>query len=406
MRGSIRKQGKDSWRITVSLGKVGVDPETGKPKYGKYQETFVGKKRDAEKRLVDLIAQLQKGVKINPEKMTFGEFLDRWMQDYVMSNTSQRTIDGYESIIRNHLKPHLGDIPLQKLHPTHLRDLYSKLLKEGRKDGKNGRKGLDPTTILHIHRVIHEALECAVKWELVHRNVADVVDPPKKSKDEEKEVQFLPREKIKDVLDVVKGTYLYIPTCIAVSTGARLGEVLALTWDDVDLKKMTVSIRRSIGLKRKEEYIGLPEDKLPNKGRNEIYFKSTKTRQSKRTIDIPQWLVDELKKHRTQQKKDRLAYGKIYQDNNLVCCREDGSPHHPTTFSSIFSRTVKKAGINVTFHGLRHGHATWLFEEGEHPKAVSERLGHSKTGITLDLYTHHVKGTQKKIARKLDDILA
>lgn len=207
------------------------------------------------------------------------------------------------------------------------------------------------------------------------------------------------------MLETLEGTYLYIPTLIAVCTGMRLGEILGLRWEDVDLEQGTITVRQTSGVKRKDEFAGLPEEAIPKKGRNESYLKPPKTKKSRRTIDIPQVLVEALRRHRLQQKKDRLACGEIYQDNGLVCCWQDGTPILLSTFSSAFSEKARKAGVDINFHGLRHSHATWLFQMGEHPKAVSERLGYSKIGITLDLYTYAIPGIQKRLASKIDELL-
>jgi len=402
MRGHLKKRvgktGSVSWDIVVSLGR---DPVTGK--YKQKWETCQGTKKEAEKRLADLISLLEKGININPERITFGEYLDKWLQDYGLSNLSIRTVNDYTSLIENHVKPELGHIPLLKLHPSHLRQMYSKLLTEGRKDNKKtvGR-GLSPTTVLHVHRVISEALNHAMQWELVPRNIADVVKPPRQ---EEKERAVMSQDEIGILLNFLKDTYLYIPTYIAIATGMRLGEVLGLRWQDTDIKAGTITVTQSIGLKRKEEFKDIPKEELPAQGRNDVYFKPPKTKGSRRSIDLPYSLTEELKKHQLQQKKDRLAWGGLYQDNGLVCCLQDGRAINPATFSSMFSKKARKAGVFVTFHGLRHSHATWLFQQDLHPKTVSERLGHSKIGITMDLYTHVIPGTQKKAARKIEEIM-
>lgn len=390
MRGSILKQKSGSWRITVSLGK---NPKTGK--YEKYQETFRGTKREAEARLTELLAQLQKGHVINPEKITFGEYLDKWLNDYGRGSLSERTLYDYTFIVNTHIKPELGEIPLNKLHPAHLRDFYSKLLKEGRKDNKKSLgRGLAPAYVKKIHSVIHEALAHAVKWELAYRNVADVVDPPKV---QQEEVVPLTEEEIDRLVEALKDTYLFVPTYIALATGLRLGEVLGLNWKDVDLGKGVITVRQTQKLKR--EGFGRGNIKYL------IDYGKPKSKNSARTIDIPQTLVEVLKKHRLQQKKDKLALGELYQDNGLVCCWQDGSPIHNSTFSSRFSEIAHKAGLKASFHTLRHSHASLLLKMGESLKVISARLGHSGIGITADIYAHLTPDAQKEAARKIDNLL-
>lgn len=203
MRGSIRKQSKSSWRITVSLGK-----DFATNKYTKYQETFRGTKRDAENRLAEIISELNKGITINPEKYTFGEFLDKWLKDYCQANLSDRSLYDYSYIVNEHIKPELGQIPLQKLRPIHVKDFYSKLRQEGRKDNKKSTgRGLSASYVKKIHAIIHESLNHAVRWELVYRNVADAVDPPRVVR---KEVSPINEKEIDLLLRSIKGTPLYV----------------------------------------------------------------------------------------------------------------------------------------------------------------------------------------------------
>ncbi len=390
MRGSIRKQGKDSWRITISLGW-----NEAKKKYDKYQETVKGLKRDAEARLAELITKFEKGININPEKITFGEYLDRWLNDYGRIKLAPRTLESYISIIKNHLKPNLGNIQLARLSPAHLREFYSKSLTEGRKDGKKSKgTKLTANTVGHFHRLIHLALNQAVKWELLSRNVAEAVDPPKQASELEEEVQdmvFLNEEEIERLLNGIKGTYLYLPAYIAVNTGMRMGEVLGLRWKDIDLKRETLTIRQTLQTINREIRIR----------------PKAKTKGSQRTIDLPKNLIQELKKHRLEQKKNMLALGELYQKQyDLVCCREDGSPIKSTSFGSYFVTMAKRCGLNISFHALRHTHASLLIKAGVHPKVISERLGHSSISVTMDLYGHLMQGMQKEAARKIDEIMA
>lgn len=390
MRGSIIKQKSGSWRITVSLGK---NPKTGK--YEKYQETFQGSKRDADKRLAELIVLLEKGHTINPEKITVGEFLDKWLNDYGKSNLSERTLYDYTYIVNTHIKLELGHIVLQKLQPIHLRDFYSKLLREGRKDNKKtvGR-GLSAAYVRKIHVVIHEALKHAVKWELTHRNAADAVDPPKA---EREEAVPLTEQDVARLAEVLRNTYLYVPACIAVSTGLRLGEVLGLKWSDVDLKKGVITVREAQKLRRE----GYGKGSI----RYSIDYGKPKGKKGSGVIDIPATLAALLKRHRRQQKAERLSCGKLYQDNDLVCCCPDGSPINNSTFSSRFSSIAKKAGLMATFHTLRHTHASLLLAAGVNLKVVQERLRHANISTTGDIYAHLYPDAQKEAASKIDDVL-
>lgn len=174
MRGHIEKRG-DSYRITVSLG---FNPVT--KRYERYRETVQGTKKEAERRMAEIIALHEKGFTVNPERLTFGEFADLWLKDYVNVNLAPKTREGYAAIINLHLKPAFGSLLLQKLSPAHLRNYYTEALAGGRKDNKRSKgRGLSPQSVLHHHRLLHKMLQDAVRWELVGRNVADAVDPPK-----------------------------------------------------------------------------------------------------------------------------------------------------------------------------------------------------------------------------------
>jgi integrase len=390
MRGSKRKQGKDSWRLTISMGK---NPDT--EKYDRYQETFIGKGPDADKRIIELCSQFERGIDINPKKITFSEYLDKWLKDFGKTNLSPRTLESYESIIDRHLKPELGAIQLSKLSPAHLREFYTKSLTDGRVDNKQTKgKALTANTVHHFHRLIHLALKQAVRWELIFRNVADAVDPPKQQSENDegsKDLVFLTEQEIETLFKTLKPTYAYLPAYIAVNTGMRIGEVLGLRWQDVDLEGKTLTIKQTLQTIKREIRV-----------RNRA-----KTKGSRRTIDLPDNLIAVLKKEQTQQEtQKRWTYKDVYQDHDLVCAREDGAPIKPSSFGSYFVTLAHRAGLNISFHTLRHTHASLLLKAGEYPKVISERLGHSQIGITMDIYSHVMPGMQKQAAEKIDLILA
>jgi integrase len=341
-----------------------------------------------------LLVQVQNGFDIDPEKLTVKDFLKKWLDDR-KGKVSQRTHYDYSLVADKHIIPGLGEIPLSKLRPIDLRDFEAKLLKDGRKDNKKtASKGLAPAYVKKIHVIIHEALHDALKWELVYRNVADVVDPPKVVREE---VIPLTEKQINDLLDGLKGTYLYIPTYTALATGLRLGEVLGLPWRDVDLETGILTVKQAQKTKR---------DRVGDAITYETTYGDPKSKNSKRSLDIPENLIEVLKRHRLEQKKNRLAFGEVYQDNGLVCCMEDGSPIRNESMGSRFSTLARKMGLNISFHNLRHSHASQLVRMNESLKVISARLGHSGIGITADTYGHLYPDAQKEAARKINTIFA
>ncbi|MDF9408280.1 MAG: putative prophage phiRv2 integrase [Pelotomaculum sp. PtaB.Bin013] len=241
MRGRIVKnEGKRGVSYSAIVD-IGPDPVTGDRKRKK--ETFSGKK-EAEKWLAKTIVEINKGTYVEPAKTSVREWLLDWLKSYGKQNLAPTTYQGYKIIIEKHLIPELGAIPLRDLKPKHIRDYYQKALDGGRVDGKKALgKSLSPTTVSQHHRVLREALQHALELEMIARNPADAVKPPKKVKHE---IKFLPVEDANKIIDLFKGTYMFIPVFLAVTTGARRAEILALTWDDVDLKKGIINIRRGL----------------------------------------------------------------------------------------------------------------------------------------------------------------
>ena len=225
-----------------------------------------------------------------------------------------------------------------------------------------------------------------MRWQILGRNVADAVTPPRV---EHREMTVLNEDQTAQLLAAARSTRLDIVIQLAVMTGLRRGEILALRWQDVDLERGVAHVRRSL-------------EQL----RGGLNFKQPKTAKSRRTIALPPLAVEGLRRHRLAQKKERLAIGPAYQDQDLICARLHGTPMDPSEVTAGFARLI--AGLDlpkVRLHDLRHGHATHLLAQGIHPKVVSERLGHSTIGITLDTYSHVMPGMQEEAAQKLDDAL-
>jgi len=377
MKGYLEKRSKDSWTIVLSLGR---DPVTGK----KRQKwiTVEGNKRRAERELTRLVNELNTGAYVDPAKFTVGEYLAKWLQDYALVNVAGKTFERYTSIVKHQLGPALGSLPLAKLQPLHIQGAYSQMLQGGRKDGREG--GLSAQTVLHHHRILRQALQQAVRWQLLARNPADAVEPPRP---EQKEMRAYDETATAWLIDASQGTRLYIPVLLAVSAGMRRGEILAVRWRETNLISGAVSVCRS-----------LEQTKIGG-----LKFKDTKSRHGRRPVSLPEITVEALRQHKAAQDELRRLLGSDYQDNDLVCCRGDGTIWPPNAFTSAFRDLLRRRGIApMRFHDLRHSHASQLLRAGISPKVISERLGHSKTSFTLDVYSHLLPGMQEEAARVTD----
>jgi len=378
MKGHIRQRSKGSWEIVIDVGR---DPSTGKRL--QHWETVRGTKRDAQQRLAELLVTIEQGSYIKPKRLTLGQWLEDWIDSYVTTNCSPRTVDSYRSEIRGHIIPALGAIPLTHLRPQHLQSYYARALLQGRVDGKGG---LSARTVQYHHRILFEALGHAVKMGLLGRNIAEAVDPPRP---ERKSMATLAPEDVPRFLEVAHDTLYYLLFYTALYTGMRLGDLLGLRWCDVDLDMASLSVVQALYKRR-----GICEMKEP------------KSSHSRRQIALSPSLVVLLRKHRIEEQAQRILLGKSLDDGDLVFCHPDGSPLDPGTVTHTFARVITEAGLSrIRFHDLRHTHATLMLKQGVHPKIVSERLGHASVAITLDTYSHVLPGLQEAAAERFDMLL-
>jgi len=377
MKGHIRKRGTASWAIVLDIGRDASGKRRQK------WHTVKGTKRDAERELARLVNEINIGAYVEPSVMPVCDYLERWLRDYAKSNVSAKTYERYNEIVRNSISPAIGSYALSKIRPLHIQAFYTEALTSGRKDG---RGGLSAQTVLHFHRVLHKALDQAVKWQLLSRNPANAVEPPRPQR---RQMRALDEGETAALLRLVNGSRLFLPVLLAVSTGMRRGEVLGLKWSDIDLKSGKAIVCRSL-----------------EQTKNGVSFKSPKTERGRRTVVIPGFAIEALNTHRAEHARQRLALGPDYNDQGLVCPRPDGTPWPPDGLSTAFSSLVRLADFDhVRFHDLRHSHASQLLRQGVHPKIVAERLGHSNIGITLDTYSHVLPGMQEDAAHRIDSTL-
>ena len=233
----------------------------------------------------------------------------RWVS--FLLNFAAKTFERYAEIVRIHLKPAFGYLRLPKLQPLHIQGYYSKALSEGRRDGKGG---LSAQTVLHHHRVLHGALRQAVRWQLLPRNPADAVGPPRPVR---KEMKALDEAGTVSLLKAAKSSRLHRPIFLAVTTGLRRGELLALRWTALDLARGILSVRETL-----------------EQTREGLFFKQPKTPRSRRTVDPPGIVVDELRRLRSELLQQKLLLGPAYQDHDLVFPEPDGRPWAPDKLTS------------------------------------------------------------------------
>jgi integrase len=268
---------------------------------------------------------------------------------------------------------------LQRLSGGALNALYGELLKSGRADGSGG---LSPATVRRVHATLHHALKDAVRWQHLMQNPADAADPPRVRRSEMK--VWTPSE-LRGFLKSIHGHRLYAAFALAALTGMRRGEVLGLRWGDVDLDGARVAVRRTLVT------VGY-----------RVEMSEPKTAQGRRSIDLDPTTVTVLKGHRAQQAEERLAWGPQWADGGWVFTQESREPVHPDTFSKTFDRLVKRAGLpRIRLHDLRHTNVAHSLAAGVPVKVISERVGHSTTAFTQDVYGHVIPGMGKEAAAKV-----
>lgn len=375
MKGHIRERSPGHWAIVIEQR----DPATGKRK--PRWHSFKGTKRQAQVECARLISAMKGGTYLEPDKTTLAAFLDRWI-DHIKAHVSPRSHERYADLARKNIVPLLGGVMLNKLRPAQIAEAYATALATGRRDGKGG---LSPRTVHHMHRILKQALGQAVKWEILNRNPCDAVDPPKV---ERTAMQTFDLPQTAELIDALRDTRMLMPALLAVLCGLRRGEIAALRWRAIDVAAGQLAVVESA-----EETKDGVRYKEPKSGRA-------------RTVALSSTMTEELKAYRARQAQELLKLGVRLSGDNFVVAQADASPLKPTSITHEWVRLLGQTSLpRIRFHDLRHAHATHMLVSGVHPKIASERLGHSKVGITLDLYSHVLPNMQADAVAQVDDAL-
>ena len=421
---SIQKR-KNSYCVHVSNGRdingrQITETATFKPDPNK---TDYQNKKALKKFAIDFEEKVKSGKYLNGEKISFQEFSEQWLHDYVIRHMEDKTYALYEDYLHRHINPEIGHLKLSKVQPVHLNSLYNKLALE-RKDGRAG--GYSAKTIKDIHDIISSLYHTAVEWNIVADNPCSRVRPPKPERqnsdikyftlsEAQRFLNFLDKGyqveiKAHDRVDDTGKKYHVdsyseskkIPTQfklffhIALFCGMRRGEIVALEWSDIDFEKSEISITKST---------------VSVKGRS--VTKKPKTKASIRKVSVPAHIVSTAKIYRKEQLQYRMSIGSQWIGDNYIFIQWDGKQMHPDTPYKTFKKIIAKYNETVgekeklpdiALHGLRHTNATLLISQNVDVNTVAGALGHSRASTTTDIYGHSLKKAKEEAAKKMESL--
>lgn len=359
------------------------------------------------------------GQPIEPSEMSVADFMDQWIENDCRLSCKDVTVKGYEKKIRLYIKPSIGEYKLKSINREMLQSFITKMFNEG----------FSRNTISSIRGIITKAFDYAVDNHYIVTSPAIKLTTPKnlqpKQTTRQKLHVYIPGDKIKEIFErFPEGTAAYIPLMLAYHCGLRLGEIYAVTWEDIDFENKTLAVNRQVQWFQEER---TKEEIKANNGTKEAnggywYFSEPKYK-SYRVIDLDKELLNILKKEKQKQDRAKLYYeehyikyycddklnftgknpnyivspiNKIHTDNteneiNFICRRDDGSYVSPRTMQHVSSVIHKQLNFpEYDTHSLRHTHATMLMENGVDMVYIQHRLGHKDISVTMNIYTNHI----------------
>lgn len=393
---NYRQRGKNSWELTISLGRGVKGNYTRRTKTVTVEDERILR---APKRLEMFLDQewlkfkeeVEAGSYIAPAKLTFSQFMGLWKEKYAEKHLERKTLYTYMVNLNTRILPAFGNLQLDQIKPLHVVDFLDSLGKEGsRKDDKAG--ALSSGTIQMNHRVLKNIFSRAVEWKVIKDNPAAEVKKPKVVY---KEIIPYDEEEIRVLLQALQKEphHWRMMIILALTTGMRRGELLGLEWKHIDWKTGVIDVQQSISISLK----------------GEVIVKEPKTKNSKRKVALPPSAQEELRDYYDYRVKERNKFGDAWQggDYFFVFAHEDGRAFHHESPYQWFRQFVKKNGFRYNnFHSLRHASASVLINQGVHAKVISERLGHGSIATTMNIYGHSLRSADQAAADKFENLFA
>lgn len=381
--GSIYHMSDGRWRAAVMIGwKLAPDG-----KRIPLRKTFTAATRhEVSDLLTDALKNRKDGIPLVNEKQNVSKFLTHWLEQVAKPRVRPKTYRTYSDLVKLHIAPAIGDIPVGKLSPQNVREFLNAKL----------AAGLSPRTVKHLLVTLRGALAVAVKDGQLPRNVAAHVDPPHVP---DSEVQVFNPEQAREFLKAVRGSRLEAAYTAAVAVGMRQGEILGLRWTDLDLETGKLFVR--VALQRVDK---------------KLVQVQPKSRKSRRPIQLPAVCVTAFARRKADQDLERKWAGSQWQESEYVFTTRIGTPmdardllrdyYAITRPKTKEGKPVKLPFPPIKFHALRHSAATILLAQGVHQRYIADLLGHSQVSFTLQTYAHVLEELQKQTADKMDEILA
>lgn len=372
IRKHTAKNGDVSYQVVIEGG---VDPITGKR--NRYYRTVKGTKKQAEAVRDKMKVEMERGYVVDPSEAKLESWMEEWLAQYV-PNIEETTRTSYERNIRSYITPELGQVSLRNLKPLMIQSWINDL---------HAKRGLSPKSIRNAHMVLKAALGKAVILRMLPYNPCEGVVLPKAVK---YKANIYTVKEMAEVLEIAKGSDMYLPVLLATNLGLRRGEILGLRWEHVDLKNSVIHIRENRVITRKG-----------------VQTKAPKSSAGIRDITFGAQVQEALKQAKKQYALSKLAKGRDFNDSGIVVCQEDGTPFRPESMTRKWRRFLEAHNLkDIRFHDLRHSCATALLEAGVDPKTVQTRLGHADISMTLNIYAHCTPAMDRNAAQKLDELFA